>query len=300
MTRRKWSQAGCILTGMGIILALTASSGRAADEESRPIRIGLISSLFRDTSEPLMQVIMRPFKSLLETQTGMSGQLVSGGDAQHLGQRLKAGEIHLGVFHGVEFAWAKEKIPQLKPLVIAVHQQRFLRAHLVVRADGKIASVADLKGQVMAVPHLSREHCWMYLERRCVPAETTPAKFFSRIATPRDANYAIDDVIDGAAQAAVIDDADLAAYRKQYPDYFAKVKVLQQSEAFPCAVIAYYPGSLSEELAERFRSGMLAAKSTRQGRAMMQMCRITSFEEIPDGFERMLTNIAKAYPAPSK
>ncbi len=56
-----------------------------------------------------MQVIMRPFKSLLETQTGMTGQLVSGGDAQHLGQHLKEGDIHLGVFHGVEFAWAKAK-----------------------------------------------------------------------------------------------------------------------------------------------------------------------------------------------
>jgi hypothetical protein len=65
-------------------------------------------------------------------------------------------------------------------------------------------------------------------------------------------------------------------------------------------VIAYYPGTLNEEEAERFRSGMLAAKSTRQGRAMMQLCRITSFEAIPANFERMLTNIAKAYPAPSK
>jgi len=285
---------------LGAALALSASSARAADEEGRPIRIGLITSLFRDTSEPLMQVIMRPFKSLLETQTGMTGQLVSGGDALHLGQRLKAGEIHLGVFHGVEFAWAKEKIPQLKPLVIAVHQQPFLRAHLVVRADAKIASVRDLKDKVVALPHMSREHCWLYLERRCVPAGNTPTKFFSRIAAPRDANYAIDDVIDDAAQAAVIDDADLTAYRKKYPDYFAKVKVLQQSEAFPCAVIAYYPGTLSDELAERFRSGMLAAKSTRQGRTMMQMCRITSFEDIPADFERMLSNIAKAYPAPSK
>ncbi len=107
-------------------------------------------------------------------------------------------------------------------------------------------------------------------------------------------------MIDGAAQAAVIDNADLTSYRKKYPEYFAKVKVLQQSEEFPCAVIAYYPEALSEELLERFRSGMLAAKTTRQGRAMMQMCRITSFEEIPADFEPMLTAIAKAYPAPSK
>lgn len=295
MSKRTW-----IIGTLGVLLALVASGASTADGGSGTIRIGLIASLFRDMSEPLMQVIMRPFKSLMEAQTGITGQLVAGGDAQTLAQRLKDGKLHLGVFHGVEFAWARTKVPQLKPLLIAVNQQPFLRAHLVVRKDGKVSRVEDLKGLVVAVPHMSREHCWLYLERRCVPADTTAAKFFGRVSTPRDAAYAIDDVIDGAAGAAVIDDADLAAYRKQYPQYYAKVKDLQQSEPFPCAVIAYYPGTLSEELAERFRTGMLAAKASRQGRQMMQMCRITSFEEVPADFEQMLSDIVKAYPPPTK
>ena len=298
MRRGKWHLLAGILGTLA--LALAASGGRADDGAQQPVRIGLIASLFRDMSEPLMQVIMRPFKSLMEAQTGIPGQLVSGGDAETLGQRLKEGKLHLGVFHGVEFAWARTKIPQLKPLLIAVNHQRYLRANLVVHDDGKIASVADLKGQVVALPHLSKEHCWLFLERRCVPPGMKPEKFFTRIATPRDANYALDDVIDGTAQAAVIDDADLSAYRERYPQYFAKVKVLQQSEQFPCAVIAYYPGVLSAEMIERFRSGMLAAKSSRQGRQMMQMVRISSFEEVPDDFDRMLSDILKAYPPPAK
>jgi ABC-type phosphate/phosphonate transport system substrate-binding protein len=298
MRRGKWGRLGGILGVLGLAVALAASGGRADEDAAQPVRIGLIASLFRDMSEPLMQVIMRPFKSLMEAQTGIPGQLVSGGDAQTLGQRLKEGKIHLGVFHGVEFAWARAKVPQLKPLLIAVNQQRYLRANLVVRDDGKIAAVGDLKGQVVALPYLSKEHCWLFLERRCVPSGVKPEKFFVRIASPRDANYAIDDVIDGTAQAAVIDDADLSAYRKQYPQFFAKVKVLQESEQFPCAVIAYYPGTLSEDMIERFRSGMLAAKSSRQGRQMMQMVRISSFEEVPADFDRMLSEIAKAYPPP--
>ena len=298
MRRGKWHLLAGILGTLA--LALAASGGRADDGAQQPVRIGLIASLFRDMSEPLMQVIMRPFKSLMEAQTGIPGQLVSGGDAETLGQRLKEGKLHLGVFHGVEFAWARTKIPQLKPLLIAVNHQRYLRANLVVHDDGKIASVADLKGQVVALPHLSKEHCWLFLERRCVPPGMKPEKFFTRIATPRDANYALDDVIDGTAQAAVIDVADLSAYRERYPQYFAKVKVLQQSEQFPCAVIAYYPGTLSADMIERFRSGMLAAKSSRQGRQMMQMVRISSFEEVPDDFDRMLSDILKAYPPPAK
>jgi ABC-type phosphate/phosphonate transport system substrate-binding protein len=247
-----------------------------------------------------MQVHMRPFKSLLESQTGMSGQFVAGGDAPNLGQRLKKGEIHLGIFHGVEFAWAKAKFPQLRPLVLAVNKQPSLRAHLIVGSDSKVASLKDLNGKVVAVPNWSREHCWLFLERRCVPKGNTAARYFGRVTRPRDAHYAIEDVIDGVAQAAVIDDAELSAYRKQYPEHVAKVKILQQSESFPSAVIAYYPGTVREDLLDQFRDVMLAAKSTRQGRQMLQKCRITSFEDVPEDFEKKLTDIAKAYPPPSK
>jgi ABC-type phosphate/phosphonate transport system substrate-binding protein len=285
---------------LGGAMTLCAVASRASGEDARCVRIGVVSSLFRDTSESLMQIVMRPFRSLLEAQTGMSGRLVSGGDAQHLGQRLKAGEIHLGIFHGIEFAWAKEKIPQLKPLLIAVNKQPYLRAHLIVKNDDKVQSLGDLKRGVVALPNLSREHCWLFLERSCVPEGQKPESFFNRVSRPRDAAYAIDDVLDGVAQAAVIDDADLQEYRKQSPEYFAKVKDLLQSEPFPCAVIAYYPGTLSTELLEQFRTGMLAAKDSRQGQQMMQLCRITSFEDVPPNFEQMLNAIAKAYPAPAK
>ncbi|MGH7224020.1 MAG: hypothetical protein ACRELF_12385, partial [Gemmataceae bacterium] len=122
-----------LLFSLCLCVSVVSSSARAEDD-ANSIRIGLVSSLFRDTSEPLMQIIMRPFKSLLETQTGMRGRLISGGDARHLGQRLKEGEAHFGIFHGVEFAWAKATFPQLKPLVIAVNKQPFLRAHLIVHA----------------------------------------------------------------------------------------------------------------------------------------------------------------------
>lgn len=295
---RWWSKAIASLATLGLMLA--AVSRGTAENDAHSVRIGLVSSLFRDTSEPLMQIIMRPFRSLLETQTGMRGRLIAGGDAQHLGRRLKEGDVHFGIFHGVEFAWAKAKFPQLKPLVIAVNKQPYLRAHLIVHADGKIKHVNDLKGRSVGLPNLSREHCWLFLERRCTPSGQTPDKFFSRISRPRDPCYAIDDVIDGSLPAAVIDDADLSSYRKQYPEFFRKVKSLISSETFPCAVIAYHPGTLSEHSIEQFRNGMLAAKNTRPGRQMMQLCRITSFEEVPDNFDKMLQDIAKAYPPPAK
>jgi ABC-type phosphate/phosphonate transport system substrate-binding protein len=302
MKDRRWDKgigiaaAVVLAVGSGVALAPRATG---AAEDGSPIRIGLIRSLFRDTSEPLMQIIMRPFKALMKTQTGINGELVAAGEAKNLAERLKSGDCQLGIFHGFEFAWARQAMPELKPLLIAVpKQQRCLRAHLVVRAEGSGRSIADLQGQVVALPYMSREHCRLFLERRCVPSGDSPAKFFSLVSMPRNAEDALDDVIAGRAAAAVIDDGDLAAYRSQYPDYFAKVKSLLQSEEFPCAVIAYYPGKLSQASLDRFRAGMLTAKESAQGRRMMQLCRITSFEEIPDDFDKTLDGIAKAYPPP--
>ena len=301
MTYGRWEKR----IGISTIVALTAiwiGTATGAGEDGSLIRVGLIRSLFRDTSEPLMQIIMRPFKALMETQTGMSGQLVAAGEAQDLAQRLKSGDCQLGIFHGFEFAWARQTVRELKPLLIAVpKQQRYLRAHLVVRAEGPYKSVTDLKGQVVALPYMSREHCRLFLERRCLHTGYSPANFFSRLAVPRDAGDAIDDVLAGTAAAAVIDDGDLESYRSQYPDYFAKVKVLLHSEPFPCAVIAYYPGKLSQAQLDRFREGMRSAKDSQQGRQMMQLCRISCFEDVPADFDNMLDDIAKAYPpVPSK
>ncbi len=298
MRFRMWVKGSALLGMCVLLVVLAGSPSRASEDEAHQVRIGLVSSLFRDTSEALMQIIMRPFKSLLEKQTGMKGQLVSGGDAQHLGQRLKQGEVHLGIFHGVEYAWAKSRFPQLKPLLIAVNKQPFLRAHLLVRAEGAIQGIDDLKGRTIDLPTLSREHCWLFLERRCVPVGQKAEKFFARINRPRDAAYAIENVIEGTSHAAVVDDADLAAYRTQSPESFAKIRLLKQSEPFPCAVIAYQPGTLSDSLLAQFRTGMLAAKNSKQGQRMMQMCRITSFEEVPEDFDKMLDDIAKAYPPP--
>ena len=57
-----------------------APGGGAAGEEMKTsaVRIGLAATLFRDTPDALVQTMMRPFRSLMESQTGLTGQLVTG------------------------------------------------------------------------------------------------------------------------------------------------------------------------------------------------------------------------------
>lgn len=291
------------LWALAVVLLANGLAGPCrAQEGSDPssIRIGLVSSLFRDTSSAFFQVAMRPFRALLESQTGVQGALVGGGDAENLGRLLKEGRVHLGIFHGFEFAWARLKYPELKPLLIAVNGKPFLRAHLIVLAEGPVSSISDLRGQEVALPLNSREHCRLFMERRCVPSGHQPQHYYSEVVCPRNAASALAAVIRGEVKAAVVDELDLEAYQRRYPQRFPLLKSLQQSALFPSAVIAYVPGALSDSLLQRFRTGMLASHRSEQGREMLDLCGISRFAEVPAGFEQMLADIARGYPPAHK
>ena len=287
-----------ICVGAGAVLLTPSDPAGANPVSGGTIQIGLVRSLFRDAPPSMIGVLSRPLKALMESQTGLTGELVLAGDHAELAGRLKDGKAHLGVFHGFEFAWALANNPGLKPLVIAVSQHRMLHAHLVVRKDGGVQSCGDLKGKAVALPRLSREHCHLYLERRCPGGGTDPARFFSRITHPSCADDALGDVVDGVTHAAIVDRIALDEYQQSRPARANQLRVLHQSEPFPAAVVAYQQGSLDEATLHRFHDGMIGADKTERGQRLLKMCRITRFEDVPTDYQRLLAAIARAYPPP--
>jgi ABC-type phosphate/phosphonate transport system substrate-binding protein len=262
------------------------------------VRIGLIASLFSDVPEPTVMAMMQPLGALMEAHTGVSGELVSCGDAENLGQQLTEDKVQLGVFHGIEFAWARQKHPELRPLVIAVNQQHHLRAHLIVRANGKIANLGDLQGKALAFPHASREHSQLFLRRRCQEFKKEPANFFAKITNPANAEDALDDLVDGAVQACVIDGVSFDCYKRRKPGRCQKLRILQSSEIFPAGVIAFRSGFLDEATLARVREGMININRTVAGKQLMTLWKLTGFEPVPADYDQTLTEIIKAYPAP--
>ncbi len=214
MTSSTWLKGGAVAAA-GLVLAVGMVPAQAAD--APPVRIGLVKTLFRDVPESLIEWGLRPMKALMEGQTGLSGDLIPSGDADHLACQLKDNDLQFGVFHGVEFAWVQQHYPTLKPLIIAVNEHPYLRALLVVRIDGKIAAPANLKGKVVALPRMSREHCLLFLERRCCPAGAVPETYFAQVSKSADVDDALDDVVDDNVQAAVVDEVAFDAYRKNKP-----------------------------------------------------------------------------------
>ncbi len=290
--------AVALLAGLSGVLCSDLKAGNRS-AHTGVVRIGLISSLFIDVPEPVMLALMQPFGALMEAQTGVSGELVACGDADNLGQQLTEDKVQLGVFHGLEFGWARQKHPEMRALVIAVNQQRYLRAHFVVRADSNVSSLRDLQGKALALPNQTRDHCRMFLQRRCQEWKKDPVNFFSKVTNPANVEDALDDVVDGVVQVCVVDSISLDCYKRRKPGRFTKLKIAQSSEAFPAAVVAFRPGVLDEATLKRFRDGMINANRGVVGRQLMTLWKLTGFEEVPPDYDQSLIEIVKAYPAPA-
>jgi ABC-type phosphate/phosphonate transport system substrate-binding protein len=280
-------------------LAFTGGAGADMSGRSTTLRIGVVGTLFRDTPEPMVQIIMRPFKSLIESTSGMSSQLITVPESDRLAQDLADDKVQLAVFHGVEFGWAREKHPTLRALVVAVSRQRTLHAYLLVKRDSKIAGFPDLKGKALAFPRQNREHCHLFLERRCEACGCAAEEYLAKLTRPAHAEDAIDQVVDGTADAAVVDDAGLERYEQDKAARFAQLKTALKSEAFPCGLIAYNPGNVDETTLERLREGLLTCNQGRSGRDLLSSVRLTALEPVSPDYEKLVADIVKAYPPPA-
>src|SRR6516162_9085410 len=101
--------------GLGALLfALSITGGTTwlkasepSDVRTAPVRIGMVSTLFRDQPSALVLAMMKPFSSVMQAQTGVPGELVPGGESFALARMLMTDEVQLAVLHGFEFAWVK-------------------------------------------------------------------------------------------------------------------------------------------------------------------------------------------------
>src|SRR5207237_5659850 len=126
---------------------LTPAGAQAPD----PVKIG-VQSLFDEVSADKIPSLLKSFEDLVKEMTGLRGKALRDGDAFQAAKDLESGKVHLALFQGYEFAWAKEKHAKLRPLMAAVYYDRDPRAVVLVQKASPAKSLADLKGKAAALP----------------------------------------------------------------------------------------------------------------------------------------------------
>lgn len=288
---RLWTLGGFIL----LIIATTFAPAHAADVPD--VKIGMYQTMFRDVTPEMLAAFAKPLQSTIEKTIGVTGGAELVPDAATLATRLDDKKFQLGVFHGFEFAWQKQKHPDLEPLLVAVPNKNLLKAVVVVNAANPAKSLADLKNQSIAVPKNTKGHCLLWLEdQRKGFAATTAAV----VEKPKlMADELLSEVVGGDCPGIVLDAAAYEGYAKVYPGNAKALKVLATSESFPFAVLAYHKNGLKEEVRKRVVAGLSIAHTHALGKPLMMLWSLERFDEPPADYNEQLAVILKAYPEPT-
>lgn len=277
-------------------LLLGSVSLHAADPKPE-LKIGMLSGMFRDVEPGMMQALAKPFRDLMSKQTGFSGDVEIVDDALTLTEKLKDKKVQLGVFHGFEFAWAKQKCDDLVPLVITQPPGGKLQAVVVVHRDSRYKSLADLKGDNVMIARGAKAHTLAFIEKaRTGFADDVAAPKFVTKLTPEDV---LNNVSGGDDKAALVDIAAMEGYRSLQPGAYKTLRVLELSEEFPPAVVAYHKGMLTDAEVEQIRKGLSGAAKTPSGKMLMTMWNLKGFTAADEAYTKATDEILKAYPLPA-
>lgn len=265
-------------------------------ESKEQVKIGIPRSIFRDVPPALLTFANQPFKDLMMAQTGLSGDIVNDADAMNIAKMLTDGKLQLAVLLGHEYAWAKNKYPELDAIVCAVPKPKEVQAFILVRHDCKGSSLADMKGSKLVIPSGLRDHAKLFFEKR--KSEEMGTETFCSIVKSGTVHDSIHKLIEGDADVTVTDAASWSYFQKLYPGPAQNVKVMAKSDVFPPTVVVYKKGGISAETLEKFREGMLTAHKNSKGQKMMTTIKMERFDSLPSNYNEMVTECLKNYPLP--
>lgn len=287
-----------LLLGPAILAVGLTPRAEAGPNEKKPaqVRLGILTGMFRGVPPVIIQTVAEPFRDIFKEHTGLSGGIDLVDDCETLAARMNAKELEFGVFHGFEYAWIKDRYPDLRPLVIAAPHGGTVQACLVVNSNSKAVGPADLKGGCVAVPAGIKAHCLLFHDRLRAGVSSGDC------AATEDADLTPEEVLDAVANkkcaAAIVDGSSLTAYRKNKPGVAMRLKVLVRSEPFPPGVVVYRKGAVNPTMLSKVRDGLVTANKSPQGRAFMLLWKLNGFEEPGPEYTAMLERSLKAYPPP--
>ena len=291
LSRRAFTLSA-IAFGAGVLTPRT----HAAEKSDLQLKIGVLQGMFRDAQPAVVRSLAKPFREVIQKQTGFTGAVEVCADPLAMVERLREKELHIGVFHGFEFAWAQQLCPELLPLVVAMPAGNAAQAVVVVNRDCKHTRLADFVVEPVAIPRGAKAHAIAYFQKARAALPEGCAKPLDKPGMGPD--ELLRAVASGEQAAALVDVGAYEGYQALQPGAFKLLKVLDTSEVFPPAVVAYRKGSMTDKDVERLRDGLATANRAPSGK-MMMLWNLKGFEAPPADYQTRLDAILKAYPLPA-
>jgi ABC-type phosphate/phosphonate transport system substrate-binding protein len=275
-----------------LLVPVHAQEARHADM----LHIGTSGSLAHVTSGADERTAIDTLKLFIKDETGFANEIIQQKDWNELADKMANGQLHIGVFPGFEFAWAKPRYPGLKPLALAVNGHLYRYVHVLARQDNKAGDFAGLQGQSLALPTIGWGELNLFVEQTCQQTGKPLKAFFAKVSSPNNFEDAIDDVVDGIVQVTVVDRVGMEAYKRRKPGRFQLVKEITQSAALPPPIVAYYEAKMTLPTLKKFEHGLLNASYSERGLRVANLFRLTGFKALPPDFDKVVAETLKNYP----
>jgi ABC-type phosphate/phosphonate transport system substrate-binding protein len=282
----------------GALLSASMAVAVMAADPPQPIRIGLLKALVRETPRERLNVLEQQFREVMKAQTGLDGEIRVVDTADDVARSLADGGLQFAAFSGLGFAWLKPVQPKLAPLMIGVTDPDSRKAVIVVARDAAAPDLKALRGGKLALPGAATEDARQFLRCACLKAGVTVRDCFPATTNPESVEDAMDDVVDRAADAALVDRAAMKMYERRKPARFAKLRVLLESDPLPPGILAYRTDKLDPATVERIRAGLANAHQSDAGRRLVNQMRIQRFEPAPPDLLDVLSAAARQFPPP--
>lgn len=262
---------------LGSVIAALATSSMDARWYQRLIRVGIAESLIHGQPKDDESNLLKQSMSEVFEVPGKPKCQFEFDTAAALAKRLQCEELNLSVMSGLEYAWIGNGYPDLAPLVIAYTTDVRMKACLLVLEESNVKTVLDLRGKSICLPERLPQHAYIYLHQAIHKRGGNPEGFFGRSLPQTDSNEGIESVIDEKADAILLDVDSWKGYQERKPARAKKLRMLDQSMAFPTAAVLYHKNSWNKLETAMFKLGLCTAHQKPYSRQLLNFWGISKF-----------------------
>ena len=292
-----WTRRVSWALGLAAIVLLGGRMSLQAGDPALPsLKIGILHSFLGGAENAALLNQAGPLTEVLGSQLGVRLQLAAVPDAVAMSRQIVAGELDLGVMHGIEYGWLRQQTPQLMPIALAMNETIKLRALVIVPAGDEAKTIADLRGTTIFMPRKCLQHCPLYTQKLILDARLDPAGFFCGREQCRNIDEVLDSLVDGKGRCAMVDGLAWGIYQERKPGRAKKLRVLAESGWFPTAAVLAKEGGMDAERLTQIKAGFTSLHEKPMGRQMLMFWRLTQFVPVPAEYETLVQEILRELP----
>ncbi len=275
-----------------VAIALTACAGQAlpvvdigarlpvpaaASTEVAPIRIAVAAILSPESSFDAYQGIA----DYLQETIGRPVELVQRRTYREVNDLVATGEVDIAFVCTAAYVFGHDTFGMQLLVAPQIGGSTTYRSSLIVRADSKAASIADLRDAVFAFTDPWSMTGHIYPVSLVEAIGSGPDDFFSMTFYTYSHDRAIAAVADGVADAAAVDSLVLDAELASDPGLGARIRVIEDSREFGIPPVVVSP---TTPLTQRalISEALLAMADDPRGRLALARLGFDRFVEIDD------------------